>query len=213
VLAIVAKQIGALLIHYSTDFIFDGKKPSPYKEDDIPNPINAYGRSKLMGEQAIQAADMDYVILRTSWVYAARGTNFLRTILKLSQERDELSIVVDQIGAPTWARLVAESTAHVIKQSQVERGNDSFQSGVYHLTASGETSWFGFAEAIVEQARRLPGFLMELNEIRPISTQEYPTLAQRPTNSQLSAVKVEKHFGLRMPSWNVALQLCLAEYR
>lgn len=211
ILAIEAKALGALLIHYSTDFVFDGKKSGPYTEDDVPNPINAYGRSKLVGEKAIQDVVGDYIILRTSWVYAARGENFLRTILKLAQEREDLRIVADQIGAPTWARFIAESTSHVIWQSQVERSSDSFQSSTYHLTTAGKTSWFGFAEAIVEQARRLPGFLMALNEIRPISTQEYPTLAQRPTNSQLSTVKVEKHFGLKMPEWNQSLELCMKE--
>ena len=212
VLATEAKQIGALLIHYSTDYIFDGKKSHPYTENDTPNPINAYGRSKLMGEEAIQSIDMDYIILRTSWVYAARGANFLRTILRLAQERDELRIVVDQIGAPTWARLIAESTVHVIRQSQTEKSNDSFQSNLYHLTAAGETSWFGFAQAIVEQARHLPDLSLALNEIRPIPTYDYPTPAQRPMNSRLTTAKLEKHFGLKMPSWDTTLQLCLAEY-
>ena len=212
VLATEAKQIGALLIHYSTDYIFDGKKSHPYTENDTPNPINAYGRSKLMGEEAIQHIDMDYIILRTSWVYAARGANFLRTILRLAQERDELRIVVDQIGAPTWARLIAESTVHVIRQSQTERSNDSFQSNLAHLTAAGETSWFGFAQAIVEQARHLPDLSLALNEIRPIPTYDYPTPAQRPMNSRLTTAKLEKHFGLKMPSWDTTLQLCLAEY-
>lgn len=212
VLAAEAKKIGALLVHYSTDYIFDGNKTSPYTEDDTPNPINTYGRSKLLGEAAIQAADMDSIILRTSWVYAARGTNFLRTILKLAQERDELSIVVDQIGRPTWARLIAETTAHVIRQTQIERSRGSFQSGCYHLAAEGETSWFGFTEAIIEQARRLPDLSLALNKIRPISTQNYPTPAQRPMNSCLATDSLEKHFGLRMTSWSDALQLCLAEY-
>lgn len=213
VLAVEAKKMGVLLIHYSTDYVFDGKKSIPYTEDDTPNPINAYGRSKLMGEQAIQAVGVDYIILRTSWVYAARGANFLRTILRLAQERDELSVVADQIGTPTWARLIAESTAHVIRQSQTERSNDSFQSNLYHLTAAGETSWFGFAQAIVEQARRVPDHSLMLNEIRSISSNDYPTPAQRPMNSRLATATLEKHFGLWMPSWSTALQLCLAEYR
>jgi len=211
VLATEAKQIGALLIHYSTDYVFDGTKSSPYTEDDTPNPINAYGRSKLMGEETIQSVEMDYIILRTSWVYAARGTNFLRTILNLAQEREELRVVIDQIGAPTWSRLIAETTAHVIRQSQTERTNDLFQSNLYHLTAAGETSWFGFTQAIVEQARRLPDLSLTLKKIRPIPTQDYPTPAQRPMNSRLATVKLEKHFGLQMPSWDTALQLCLAE--
>jgi len=212
VLAAEAKQIGALLIHYSTDYVFDGTKPISYTEDDTPNPINAYGRSKLMGEQAIQAVDMNYIILRISWVYAARGANFLRTILRLAQERDELNIVADQIGTPTWARLIAESTAHVIRQSQIERTNDSFQSDIYNLTAAGETSWFGFAQAIVEQARFLPDLSLTLKDLRPILSEDYPTPAQRPMNSRLATAKLENHFGLQMPSWDAALKLCLAEY-
>lgn len=210
-LATAAKQMGALLVHYSTDYVFDGKKSGPYTEDDIPNPISAYGRSKLMGEEAIQAIDVDYIILRTSWVYAARGGNFLRTILRLAQERDELRIVADQTGAPTWARLIAESTAHVIRQSQIERANDSFQSGLYHLTAVGETTWCGFAQAIVEQAHCLPDFPIMLNEIKPIPSQDYPTPAQRPMNSCLTTAKLEKYFGLRMPVWSTGLSLCLVK--
>ena len=213
VLAAEAKQIGALLIHYSTDYVFDGKRSSPYTEEDTPNPINAYGRSKLLGEEAIQTVNADYIILRTSWVYAARGANFLRTILRLAQEREVLSIVVDQIGTPTWARLIAESTAHIIRQTQNERTNESFQSGLYHLTAAGESSWFDFAQAIVEQARYLPDLSLTLNDLRPISTQDYPTPAQRPMSSRLATAKLEKHFGLRMPSWDTVLELCLAEYR
>ena len=211
VLATEAKQLGALLIHYSTDYVFDGKKSSPYTEDDIPNPINVYGRSKLMGEEAIQSVDMDYIILRTSWVYAARGANFLRTILRLAQERDELSIVDDQIGTPTWARLIADSTAHVIRQSQIERSNDSFQSNLYHLTAAGETSWFGFAQAIVEQARCLPDLSLTLKEIRPIPTQDYPTPAPRPMNSRLVAVRLKERFDLQIPTWDRSLGLCMDE--
>jgi len=166
-----------------------------------------------MGERVIQAVDMDSIILRTSWVYAARGANFLQTILRLAQEREELSVVNDQIGAPTWARLIAETTAHVIRQSQTERSNDSFQSNLYHLSASGETSWYGFAQAIIEQARRMPDLSLTLNEIRSIPTCDYPTPAPRPMNSRLATAALEKHFGLRMPSWSTALQLCLAEYR
>lgn len=213
VIAKVAKQMGALLIHYSTDYVFDGKKTGPYTEDDTPNPINAYGRSKLLGEEAIQSVGGDHIILRTSWVYAARGANFLRTILRLAQEREELSIVSDQIGTPTWARFIAESTAHIIRQSQTERSNDSFQSGIYHLTAADEASWFDFAQAIVEQARHLPDLSLMLNDLRPIPSQDYPTPAQRPMSSCLATAKLEEHFGLQMPSWNAVLKLCLDEYR
>jgi dTDP-4-dehydrorhamnose reductase len=213
VISAEAKALGALLIHYSTDYVFDGSKSYPYTEDDAPNPINAYGRSKLMGEEAIQAVDGDYVILRTSWVYAVRGANFLRTILRLAQERDELRVVSDQIGAPTWARLIAESTAHVIRQSQAERLSDLFRSNLYHFASAGTVSWFGFAEAIIEQAHQIPGFSTTLNEIRPVPSCDYQALAQRPMNSCLETIKFEKHFNLKMPLWSTALKLCLAECR
>lgn len=212
VLAEEARKTGALLIHYSTDYVFDGKKTGPYTEDDTLDPINTYGRSKLMGEEAIQAVDVDHVILRTSWVYAARGANFLRTIIRLAQEREVLNIVADQTGSPTWARLIAESTAHIIRQSQNDRANTFFQSDLYHLTAAGECSWFNFAQAIVEQARKLPGLSLTLTELSPISTQGYPTPAQRPMNSRLATAKLEKQFGLQMPYWGTALELCMSEY-
>lgn len=212
VLAEEARKTGALLIHYSTDYVFDGKKTGPYTEDDTLDPINTYGRSKLMGEEAIQAVDVDHVILRTSWVYATRGANFLRTIIRLAQEREVLNIVADQTGSPTWARLIAESTAHIIRQSQNDRANTSFQSDLYHLTAAGECSWFNFAQAIVGQARKLPGLSLTLTELSPISTQAYPTPAQRPMNSRLATAKLEKQFGLQMPYWGTALELCMSEY-
>ncbi len=146
ILAEEAKKTGALLIHYSTDYVFDGTKISAYAEDDAPNPVNVYGQSKLAGEKAVQATGADYLILRTSWVYAARGHNFLKSVLRLAAEREELNIVADQIGSPTWARLIAEATAHIIRQSMIERHGGIFNSGLYHLTSHGETSWHGFAQ-------------------------------------------------------------------
>ena len=211
VIAAEAEGLGALLIHYSTDYIFDGSKPCPYTEDDDPSPINAYGRSKLMGEKAIQIVDGDYVILRTSWVYAARGVNFLRTILRLSQERDELRVVSDQIGAPTWARFIAESTVHVVSQSQHQRLEGSFVSNCYNLTASGEVSWYDFARAAVDIAKQLPNFSVRVKNITPITSDEYPQPAKRPKNSCLATNKLENHFGLKIPAWNDVLPLCIDE--
>lgn len=152
VLVTEARKRGALLIHYSTDYVFDGAKDSPYSEDDPPNPINAYGRSKLAGERAASQSAGDYLILRTSWVFSARGHNFLQTVLRLARERDELSIVCDQIGAPTWARNVADATGLIIQRACLERNEGQFTSGILNLTAGGATSWCGFAEAILGQA-------------------------------------------------------------
>ncbi len=208
VLAEEAKRIGALLVHYSTDYVFDGTKETPYTEDDVPNPINAYGRSKLAGEQAIQSVGADYLIFRTSWVYAARGHNFLRTIIRLAKERDELSIVADQVGTPTWARLIADSSAHCVRQSLIMNKKNIFESGVYHLVSSGKTSWHGFAELIVENARDQVSKL-SVNNIKPIKTDDYPTLARRPKQSLLNRQKLEQRFELKIPSWKESLRLCM----
>jgi len=211
VLADEAKRLDALMVHYSTDYVFDGTKKVPYTEDDEPNPINAYGRSKLVGEGNIQAAGGSHLILRTSWVYSARGNNFLRTILRLAKEREELAIVSDQIGSPTWARFIADATAHIVRKSLEDRSNNQFQPNLYHLTAAGETSWFGFTQSIIEQAQSASDCSLRLKTITPIPTRDYPTPAQRPMNSRLATVKLEKHYGLQMPFWNAALQLCLTE--
>jgi len=211
VLATEAKALGALLIHYSTDYVFDGRKSCPYTEDDTPNPINAYGRSKLIGEKAIQDVGGDYVILRTSWVYAARGANFLRTILRLAQDRDELRIVSDQIGAPTWARLIADTTVHVIAQSQAQKLAGSFVSNHYNLAASGETSWYDFAKVSVDRVKQLPNFSVQVKNVISITSDEYPQIAQRPKNSCLETSKLESHFGLKIPAWDDALPLCIDE--
>ena len=175
VLAQEAKNLNALLLHYSTDYVFDGMKDAPYVENDATNPLNVYGESKLAGELAIQASGVDYLICRTTWVFAARGNNFVKSILRLAAERDKLNIVADQIGAPTWARLIAETTAHILRQAQLERGANTFESGIFNLTSAGETSWHGFAEKIVE--------LAEINCVtNPIPTSDYPTPAKRPAN-------------------------------
>ena len=213
VLAEEAKKIGALLVHYSTDYVFDGNKDKPYTEEDQPNPINAYGRSKLKGEQAIQATGVDFLIFRTSWVYASRGHNFLRTILRLSREREHLRIVSDQIGVPTWARLIAETTTLCLKQSIGEIQKNAFSPGVYNLTSAGETSWYDFANAIVDNARLREGKNIKVNSIEPISTSDYPTPAKRPCNSRLTVNKLKQNFDLIMPAWRSLLGLCMEELR
>jgi dTDP-4-dehydrorhamnose reductase len=210
VLAEEAARCAALLVHYSTDYVFDGRKAGPYSEDDVPNPINAYGRTKLAGERAIQAAGGDFLILRTSWVYAARGHNFLRTILRLAREREELKVVADQMGAPTWARFIAEASAHVLRQAQAERAAASFDSGLFHLTSSGHTSWHGFATAIVDAALRyLPEGTVKARRIESIAAEQYPTPAKRPMDSCLASRGLAQRFGLVMPAWERSLALCM----
>lgn len=211
VLAEEAAKNSALLIHYSTDYVFDGTKNAPYTEDDATHPINVYGESKLVGERAIQATGADHLILRTSWVYAARGQNFLRAILRLAAEREELNIVADQIGSPTWARLIAEATAHIARQALLERQQGNFSSGIYNLTSTGETSWHGFAQAIVEIARQQGTQPVKNLTINPIPTTDYPVPAKRPLYSRLSMDRLEQRFGLKMPSWDSALRLCMGD--
>jgi dTDP-4-dehydrorhamnose reductase len=211
VLAEEAKKMGALLVHYSTDYVFDGSKNTPYVENDATNPINVYGASKLAGERAIQSVAGDYLILRTSWVYASRGNNFLKTILRLAAEREELKIVADQIGSPTWARLIAETTAHIVKQAMIKRQSNNFDSDVYHLTSSGDTSWHGFAQKIVDIVREQGKMELKNRAIHPIPTTDYPLPAKRPTNSRLSTERLEQQLGLTLPSWDNALRLCMQE--
>lgn len=211
VLAEEAKKKGALLIHYSTDYVFDGTKDSPYTEMDTPHPLNVYGQSKLSGETAIQAIRADHLILRTSWVYAARSQNFLNTILRLASEREQLNIVADQIGAPTWARLIAETTAHMLKQSMLERHYGYFNSAIYHLSAGGSTSWYDFARTIVNYAHRQVNPGIKNCVIKPIPAIDYPLPARRPANSRLLCERLENKFGLRMPTWESALALCMEE--
>ena len=205
-LAQAAAQRGALLIHYSTDYVYDGAKAAPYVETDPTGPLGAYGRSKLAGEEGIRAAGCDHLIFRTSWVYSARGANFLRTILRVAAEREELRVVADQIGAPTWARLIAEATAHALRQAMQERSGGKFASGVFHLAAAGETSWHGFASAIVAGRGGL-----RVKAVTPITTAEYPLPAPRPANSRLDTGAFRARFGLALPDWRDCLQLCLEE--
>jgi dTDP-4-dehydrorhamnose reductase len=202
-----AARSGALLIHYSTDYVFDGEKRSAYVEDDITNPQNVYGRTKRDGEQAIAETGCDHLILRTSWVYGMRGHNFLLTMLRLAQERDELRIVSDQLGAPTWSKSIAALTANIIARGPLgdSAGWWAERSGVYNLTSAGSTSWAGFAEAIFDHAQ-----LQKRPTVLPIESAAYPTPAKRPANSLLSHDKLVRVFGLHPPSWQRALQLCLA---
>jgi dTDP-4-dehydrorhamnose reductase len=207
VLADEAARVGALLVHYSTDYVFDGTKSAPYVEDDATNPQNVYGNSKLAGEQAIAESGCAHLILRTSWVYGVRGKNFLLTMLKLGAERPELRVVADQIGAPTWSNTIATSTSHLLAQGLAANDLDWWRerSGVYHLTAAGETSWHGFAKVILEIAmgETAPNVI-------PIGTSDYPVPAKRPANSRMSHGKLTSTFGLALPDWQDALRLCMA---
>ncbi|MGV7241899.1 dTDP-4-dehydrorhamnose reductase [Caballeronia sp. M23-90] len=205
VLSQEAKRLGALLVHYSTDYVFDGAKTGPYVEDDAPNPLNIYGVSKLGGEQAIAASGCAHLIFRTSWIYGVRGTNFLQTMLRLGAERDELSVVNDQTGAPTWSRTVANETAKVLSQLLCGERDDWIRSsGIYHLTAGGSTSWAGFAEAIFHNSCQ-PARPV----IKSIPTASYPAPAVRPLNSQLSNDKLAMAFGIEAPAWDEALRQCM----
>jgi dTDP-4-dehydrorhamnose reductase len=207
VLAEEAARSGAMLIHYSTDYVFDGRKDSPYTEDDETNPQNIYGLTKLEGERAIASSGCNYLILRTSWIYGMRGTNFLLTMLKLAQDRTELRIVADQFGAPTWCGTIAALTAHILAQCPQDAGPDWWaeRSGVYNLSATGRTTWAAFAQAIFEYAQ-----LARSPAVIPISASEWPTPAARPSNSVLSHSKLASVFGIRPPEWRDALSLCLA---
>ena len=202
-LATEAKKLNAIFVHYSTDYVYPGDKKTPYKEDDSTGPLCEYGRTKLEGDQLIAQSGANYLIFRTEWVYGVRGQNFLRTMLRLAKDKPELRIVSDQIGAPTWSRMIAEGTAHALARAFVE---PSRYSGVYHLTAAGETTWFHFAEAIFDL---IP--LDRRPHLVPISTAEYPTPARRPAYSVLSNDKFAKTFGIRLPDWKQQLELVAAE--
>ena len=211
VLAEEALKLDALLVHYSTDYVFDGTKESPYNETDKSNPVNAYGRTKLAGEQAIQSSGCDHLIFRTSWVYASRGHNFLLTILKLAQEREELSIVNDQTGSPTSARLIADTTVLCIQQAIKEKLVGVFSSDLYHLTTSGHTSWHGFTKEIVKIASNDLNLPLTIKKLKAIPASDYPTPAKRPMNSQLALTKLESVYTIKMPDWKKSLSVCMAE--
>jgi dTDP-4-dehydrorhamnose reductase len=223
VLAEEAKKVGAALVHYSTDYVFDGRKSTPYEESDATAPLNVYGKSKLAGEQAIQASGALHLILRTAWVYSTRGRNFLLTILRLATEREELRIVQDQVGSPTWSREIAAATFRILTQLlQQGSGAAGFSKfgGIYHMTASGQTSWHDFATAILEAARQVPsetpwfsvvtrGKPFIAKHIVPISTAEYPTPASRPGYSVLSNSRLLQEFGIALAGWQAQLHRCM----
>ena len=205
VMAEEAKKLGAAMIHYSTDYVFDGTKAIPYTENDPTCPINVYGNTKLVGEQLIQATGIPHLILRTSWVYGMRGKNFLLTVLRQAQESNELRIVSDQHGAPTWCRTIADTTAHIVAQSRnAPPATDWWQerSGLYHLTAQGQTTRYGFAQAILEHPS-----IAKKPVVTPIATHEYPLAAGRPANSKLSCDLLMNTF-CSLPEWGNALRLC-----
>ncbi|MFN6572266.1 dTDP-4-dehydrorhamnose reductase [Dendronalium sp. ChiSLP03b] len=209
VIAEEAKRLGTAIIHYSTDYVFDGTNTTPYTELDKPNPQNIYGKTKLAGEEAIASVGVPHLILRTSWVYGLRGKNFLLTMQKLAQEREEIKVVNDQIGAPTWSRAIAEATAQILFQAQQDvSGFLASKGGLYHLTASGQTSWYGFAQAIFqynpEHNQR------KLQKLIAISSKGYPTAASRPAYSLLNNQKLFNTFDLLLPEWQKSLELVLA---
>lgn len=201
ILAEEAKRLDALLIHYSTDYVFDGAKTTPYVEGDPTAPLGAYGRSKLAGEEAIRASGCRHLIFRTCWVYGARGHNFLRTMLRLARERDELRVVDDQHGAPTWSRMIAETTALALARH-------TGQQGIYHLAAADVTTWHGFATAIIAEASAR-GMLDRATPVRRITSADFPTPARRPANSRLDCSRLHADFGLQPPDWQTQLRLCL----
>lgn len=196
------------LVHYSTDYVYPGTGHTPWREDDVTGPLNAYGRSKLHGDRLIEASGARYLILRTSWVYDGTGRNFFTTMMRLCRERDTLRVVADQVGAPTYAPDAAAATLTVLAGAVAA---DSFPSGVYHLANSGEVSWHGFARTIVEEAGGA-GVKVRARQVEPITTAEFPTPAIRPLNSRLDAAKLERVFATRMPGWQAGLTACLNEW-
>ena len=221
VLAEEARKIGAAVVHYSTDYVFDGSKRTPYEEADSAVPINVYGKTKLAGEQAVHATGVPHLIFRTAWIYSTRGRNFLRAILRLATEKEELRVVSDQFGAPTWSRAIAEVTVKILAQLTRQDGSAANSllrvSGIYHLTAAGETTWYDFARAIIEEASHLSpavewfedaarGRPLITKRIVPITTPEYPTPASRPPYSILSNSHLCQTFGIRLPDWREQLR-------
>ena len=208
-LAKAAKACDALLVHYSTDYVFDGSRAGAYREDDATGPRSAYGRSKLAGEQAIAASGARHLIIRTSWVYGLHGANFMNTMLRLgrrsSETGDELRVIGDQVGAPTWTRHLADATAAVLVRQDGP-------SGLYHLAAGGETSWHSYAEAIFSEAQAT-GLMDRTPVVRRITSADYPLPAKRPTNSRLDCAKIRRDFNLTLPDWRIGLADCLADSR
>jgi dTDP-4-dehydrorhamnose reductase len=226
VMAQEAKKIGALLVHYSTDYVFDGMKNTPYQEGDPTNPQNVYGKTKLDGERAIQASGAEHLIFRTEWVYGAEGRNFLLTILRLATQREELKIVCDQVGAPTWSREIAKTTTGILLRIFGHEGSclsPADVSGIYHMTAGGETTWYDFAKAILEEAQAIEpstpwfaavtsGLPVTTRRVSPIPAVEYPTPARRPAYSVLSNERMAGTFSMRMPDWRAQLHSVFTDH-
>jgi len=207
-LAQAAVHTGAWLVHYSTDYVFDGSGEQPWHEGDTTGPLGVYGQTKLEGEQAIAASGCQHLIFRTSWVYAARGGNFAKTMLRLAQERERLTVIDDQWGAPTGADLIADVTAHAVRQAH--RG--AAASGLYHLVAGGETSWHGYASHVIAQAQKLrPELNWAVKDIAPVPTTAFPTPARRPLNSRLNTRKLQSQFALTLPHWQQGVDRLLSE--
>lgn len=205
-LAQAAEEIGAWLIHYSTDYVFDGSGEQAWLEDDATAPLNVYGQTKLEGEQAIARCMTRYLIFRTSWVYAAKGNNFAKTMLKLAKERETLSVINDQFGAPTGAELIADSTAHAIREAL----RDSSVAGIYHLVAAGQTTWHDYASKVIQFAKK-QGLDLKVQTINPVPTSAFPTPAMRPANSRLNTQKFQHTFGLTLPDWTSGVERMLLE--
>lgn len=213
VLAREAKQLGAWLVHYSTDYVFDGSGDTPWKETDMPAPLSVYGKTKLEGEQLIQETDCQHLIFRTSWIYATRGGNFAKTMLRLAKEREHLTVIDDQIGAPTGADLLADITAHAIRYVLPPLENNRLiPSGIYHLAAGGHTSWYGYARFVLDAARKAGVVLKATpDSVDPIPTSAYPTPARRPHNSRLDTTLLQNTFGLNLPHWQSGVARMVAE--
>ncbi len=209
-LARYAREMGSLLVHYSTDYVFDGTKPEAYVEDDITNPLSVYGQTKLDGENRIRDALCRHLIFRTSWVYAARGGNFARTMLRLASERTALSVIDDQIGTPTSAELIADVTAHALRDVLSGRA----PGGTYHLAAAGEASWYDYAKFVIERVRDQGQTLaLAVDGLRPIPASDYPLPAKRPQNSRLNTHLLERSFALKLPQWEDGVARVLDEWR
>jgi dTDP-4-dehydrorhamnose reductase len=207
-LAQAALETGAWLVHYSTDYVFNGQGDTPWQEGDATGPLSVYGQTKLEGERAIAASGCQHLVFRTSWVYAARGGNFAKTMLRLAAERERLTVIDDQHGAPTGADLIADVTAHAIRSAL----QNSQLAGLYHLAAAGQTTWHGYASHVVAQARQVqPALGLKVTDIAPVPTTAFPTPAQRPRNSRLDTRKLQQAFGLVLPSWQQGVNRMLAE--
>jgi dTDP-4-dehydrorhamnose reductase len=202
IIAEEAAKLGSLMVHYSTDYVFPGDQSTPYVETDEPGPLGAYGRTKLAGDLAVQAVGGAHLIFRLCWVYGSRGQNFMLTMMRLARERETVRVVSDQIGCPTWSRMIAEATAQAVRTTLSKVASPKDFSGVYHLSATGRTSWHGFAQAIID---RIPAVEKKCHAVIPITTAEYPTPAKRPSFSLMDCSKLERTFGIRLPEWQESL--------